>query len=180
MAARSGPHQSRVETGQEPPHETGWKRLDGAAFGIVYGAITVLSILMAVGVHPGAPFETAAVLFGSVFAITLAKTFAEFLAHALDSGERLTRSGWRAAWHHSTPTLATANLPTLLFVASGLGWIDAGAALLASQAVCVALLATVGARIGWVLDREIVRAVAGGFFAGGIGVLLAVMKHVIH
>ena len=180
MAARSGQHQSRVATGQEPPHETGWKRLDGAAFGIVYGAITVLSILMAAGAHSGAPFETAVVLFGSVFAITLAKTFAEFLAHALDSGERLTRSGWRAAWHHSTPTLATANLPTLLFVASGLGLIDAGTALLASQAVCVLLLAAIGARIGWVLDHAVTAAAAGTFFSGGIGALLAVMKHVIH
>lgn len=160
--------------------DSGWGRLDKAAFGIVYGAITVLSILMAAGAHPGAPFETAAVLFGSVLAITLAKTFAEFLAHALESGERLTRSGWRAAWHHSTPTLATANLPTLLFVASGLGGMDAETALWVSQAICVVLLATIGARIGWVLDREIVKAVAGALFAGGVGVLLAVMKHVIH
>ena len=162
------------------PPEAGWKRLDNAAFGIVYGAITVLAILMAAGAHPGTPFETAAVLFGSVLAITLAKTFAEFLAHALDSGERLTRSGWRAAWHHSTPTLAMANLPTLLFVASVLGWLATETALFASQAVCVALLAAIGARIGWVLDRSVFRACAGALFAGGIGVLLAVMKHIIH
>ncbi len=162
------------------PRETGWRRLDGAAFGIVYGAVMVLSILMAAGAHPDAPFETAAVLFGSVLAITLAKTFAEFLAHALEKGERLTRSGWRAAWRHSYATLAVANLPTLLFVAGGFGWIAPEAALLASQALCVALLGSVGARIGWVIDRRATAAALGALFSGGIGFALAVMKHVIH
>ncbi|THD82440.1 hypothetical protein E7811_15470 [Aliigemmobacter aestuarii] len=178
----AGPSVQRADDGPsaDHSHESGWRRLDKAAFGIVYGAITVLAILMAAGAHPVAPFETAAVLFGSVLAITLAKTFAEFLAHALDAGERLSRSGWREAWHHSTPTLATANLPTLLFVASGLGWMQAETALLASQAVCVALLGAIGARIGYVLHRSIGRSFAGALFAGGIGVLLAVMKHVIH
>lgn len=160
--------------------ETGWRRLDKAAFGIVYGAITVLSILMAIGPHLGAPFETAAVLFGSVLAITLAKSFAEFLSHALDTGERLTRSGWRSAWQHSAPTLAAANLPTMLFIASGLGWMAAETALLASQGICISLLAAIGARIGWVLDGRVVQAVLGALFSGAIGLLLAVMKHLVH
>lgn len=34
---------------------SGWQRLDKAAFGIIYGAIMVLSILMAAGDHPEAP-----------------------------------------------------------------------------------------------------------------------------
>jgi hypothetical protein len=59
---------------------TGWKRLDRAAFGLIYMAIMVLSILIAAGHHPQPPFETAAVLFGSVLAITLAKAFAELMA----------------------------------------------------------------------------------------------------
>ncbi|MEC3861236.1 hypothetical protein VK792_08070 [Mesobacterium sp. TK19101] len=159
---------------------TGWQRFDKAAFGIVYGAITVLSILLATAAHPEAPFETAAVLFGSVLAITLAKTFAEFLGHALEAGQRLTRSGWQAAWRHSTPTLAAANLPTALFVAAGLGWMQPESALLSSQAVCIALLATTGARIGWVLDRSVMNALLGALFAGGIGLALAILKHLIH
>ena len=125
----------------------------------------VLSILMAAGEHPDAPLKTAVVLFGSVLAITLAKAFAELMAHALDSGERITRQAWRAAWHHSSPTLAVANLPTLFFL---------------SQGVCVALLAVLGARVGWVIDGRITPAVLGGLFAGGIGLALAVMKVAIH
>lgn len=167
-------------TGQDVTPISGWALFDKAIFGLVYGAIMVLSILLAQGAHPGAPYETAAVLFGSVLAITLAKTFAEFLAHALDAGHHLTRAGWRAAWRHSTPTLAAANLPTAFFVASGLGWIPPETALALSQAICVALLGVVGARIGWVLDQRVVPAVLGAVFAGGVGLGLAILKHLIH
>ncbi len=69
----------------------GWQRLDNASFGMIYGAITVLAILMAAGSSPGSPLETATVLFGSVLAITLAKAFAELMAHAIETGERITR-----------------------------------------------------------------------------------------
>ncbi|MDQ2091652.1 hypothetical protein [Marimonas arenosa] len=158
----------------------GWKRLDKAAFGIIYGAIMVLSILMAAGDHPESPVKTAVVLFGSVLAITLAKAFAELLAHALDSGERVTRHAWRAAWHHSSPTLAVANLPTLFFLAAGFGWMGVELAALLSQGVCVALLAVLGARVGWVIDGRVTPAVLGGLFAGGIGLVLALMKVAIH
>jgi hypothetical protein len=159
---------------------SGWQRIDGAASGIVYGAIMVLSILMAMGDHPEQPLQTAVVLFGSVAAIALAKAFAELLSHALATRERLTVSGWRTAWRHSYPTLAVANLPTLLFLAAAAGWIGAELAVLLSQGLCVALLTVLGVRIGWVIDRRVAPAILGGAFAGGIGVALAVMKVLIH
>lgn len=172
--------QANEDTSVTGEDTRGWKRLDRAAFGIVYGAITGLSILLAAGAHPDAPFETAAILFGSVFAITLTKAFAEFLSHAIGSGTRPTRHDWRAAWRHSAPTLGTANLPTLLFIANGLGWIGPDTAIIASQGVCVAFLALVGGRLGWILDGNMPGAMLGAAFAGGIGLALAVLKHVIH
>jgi hypothetical protein len=158
----------------------GWQRLDKAAFGIIYGTIIVLSILLAQGNHPTTPLETAAVLFGSVLAITLAKAFAEFLGHALEAKQPMTRHSWRTAWRHSTPTLAVANLPTALFLAAWLGWIRTQTALVSSQVLCVALLAALGARAGWVLDHRVLPAVLGALFVGGIGLFLSVVKYVIH
>jgi len=159
---------------------TGWQRLDKAAFGIIYGAVMVLSILLAQGGHPAPALETAVVLFGSVLAITLAKAFAEFLGHALQSRERMTRHSWRAAWQHSTPTLAVANVPTALFLAAWQDWIAAASALVISQVFCVAVLAVLGARAGWVLDRRVGSAILGAIFVGGLGVLLSIVKYVIH
>jgi hypothetical protein len=135
---------------------------------------------MAMGDHPEAPYETAAILFGSVLAVTLAKAFAELLAHAVDTGERLSRGGWRAAWRHSAPTLAVANLPTLLFVAAGLGWITVETAGPLAQGICVAVLMAVGGRVGWVIDQRPLPALGGALFAGGIGLALALVKYVIH
>jgi hypothetical protein len=158
----------------------GWHRVDKAAFGLVYGAITVLSLLMAMDDHLEAPYETAAILFGSVLAVTLAKVFAELVAHALDTGERLTRTAWRAAWRHSSPTLALANLPAALFVLAGLGWITVESAVGLAQLVCVTILLVLGARVGWVIDRRVWPSVGGALFAGGIGAVLAALKYVIH
>lgn len=159
---------------------TGWQRLDQAAFGIIYGAIMVLSILMAAGDHPENPTKTAVVLFGSVLAITLAKAFAELVAHALANTERVTRQSWRAAWHHSYPTLAVANLPSLFFLVAASGGISAELAVLLSQGLCVALLVTLGARVGWVIDGKVGPAIMGGLLAGGLGVVLALLKLAIH
>jgi hypothetical protein len=163
------------------PHTaSGWHRIDKAAFGLVYGAITVLSLLMAMGDHPEAPFETAAILFGSVLAVTLAKAFAELLSHAIETGEKLTRAAWRAAWRHSAPTLTVANLPAVLFVGAGLGWLTAEAAGALAQLLCVVILLALGARVGWVIDQRPLPAIGGAFFAGGIGLALAAVKYLIH
>ncbi len=145
-----------------------WPRFDKAAFGLIYGAFLVLSILMTSSGDGGSPFRTAAVLFGSVLAISLAKAFGEFLGNALDCGRHLTRSAWRATLQHSSPTLAAANLPTLLFVAAGAGWMPTELATSLSQAVCVAILMAIGGRLGWVIDRRIGMVVLGSFFAGGV------------
>jgi hypothetical protein len=162
-------------------HDTrGWQRLDNASFGIIYGAITVLGILMAAGESPEAPLRTAAILFGSVLAITLAKSFAELMAHAIETGERITRHAWRTAWRHSSPTLAVANLPTLFLVAAALGWLSLDLSILLSHSVCIGLLLVLGTRAGWVIDRRVLPAILGGLFAGGIGVALSVMKLLIH
>lgn len=158
----------------------GWARIDHAASGLIYGAIMVLSILIADGNASEAPFQTAAVLFGSVLAITLAKAFAEVVAVPLQTGERITGTTWTSAWRHSYPTLAVANLPTLFYIAAGLGWLTPGRALLMSQALCIVLLTSLGARVGWIVDGRPTPAMLGALVAGGVGFLLAYMKFLIH
>lgn len=169
-----------------PPHHLphphiGWSPLERSAFGLIYGAILVLSTLMAMGGTPAAPFEPALVLFGSVLAVTLAKAFAELLSHAIETGERLLT--WRAigaAWRHSHPTLTVANIPTAVFVAAGLGLITMDAATTASQLFCVLILIAFGGRVGWVINHTWWLAAAGAVFAGSVGTALAAMKYAIH
>ena len=159
----------------------GWQPLEKAAFGLIYGAIMVLSLLMALGETSEAPFEPALVLFGSILAMTLAKAFSELLSHAIETGERLlTAKAFQAAWAHSHPTLMVANVPTVSFVAAGLGWLTMDAATALSQAFCVGILIVLGARVGWVINHSWWLPIGGVVFAGGLGSALAFMKYVVH
>jgi len=159
----------------------GWQPVEKAAFGLIYGAIMVLSILMALGNPPEYPFEPAIVLFGSVLAVVLAKAFSELLSHAMETGEQiLTRKAFATAWQHSHPTLLVANVPTGLFFAAGLGWLGLETATAASQIFCVIILVVLGARVGWVIRHSWWLPVGGALFAGAIGFALALLKYAIH
>ena len=157
------------------------KSIDQAALGLIYGAILVLSLLMTLEAEPATPYRPAIVLFWSVLAVTLAKAFSELLAHALQTRERfLTRKAIAAAWRHSHPTLTVANLPTLLVLAAGHGLVDFAFATAASQVFCVAILAFIGGRVGWVIRPGSWLPIGGAAFVGGIGCVLATMKYMIH
>lgn len=161
------------------PH-VDWRPLERVAFGLIYGAILVLSLLMAAGESTEMTAKTALVLFGSVLAVALAKGFAELVDHAIETGERmLTPRALRAACKGSQSTLAVAVLPTVLFLAAGLGLCSSGLATVLSQAYCVGILLLFGARVGWVIGHSLWLSIGGALFAGSIGSALAAMKYVL-
>ena len=167
---RLGPH----------PH-LAWGSVHRASFGLIYGSILVLSLLMAMDEVRDGPFEAALVLFGSVLAVTLAKIFAEVLSHSMETGERiLTRKAFGAAWQHSHSTLSVANVPTVFFVTAGFGWLSVETATGLAQLFCVFVLVVLGARVGWVINHSWWLAIAGALFAGSVGFGLAAMKYAIH
>ena len=162
------------------PH-IAWGPVHRASFGLIYGSILVLSLLMAMDEVQDGLFEAALVLFGSVLAVTLAKIFAEILSHGMETGERiLTPKAFGAAWSHSHSTLLVANVPTAIFVLAGLGLFSGGTATTAAQAFCVFVLVVLGARVGWVINHSWWLPVGGALFAGSVGVGLAAMKYAIH
>lgn len=157
-----------------------WATLEREAFGLIYGAIMVLSLLMALSPQPVAPFKPAIVLFGSVLAMTLARALAALIAHSIETGERMLRvSALREAWRGSHPILFVAQLPTALFVASGLGWLSLETAMLLSQLFCILILVIFGARVGWVISHGPWLPILGALFAGGLGSALALLKYAI-
>ena len=158
-----------------------WGPVHRASFGLIYGAILVLSLLMALDEVRDGPFDAALVLFGSVLAVTLAKIFAEILSHAMETGERvLTAKAFVAAWQHSHSTLLVANVPTAIFILAGFGWLSVQTATTGAQVFCVFVLVVLGARVGWVINHSWWLPVAGAVFAGGIGIALAFLKYAIH
>jgi hypothetical protein len=165
----------------DPKLQPDWKPIDLAAPGLIYGAILVLSMLMALYETQGTPFKPAIVLFGSVLAVILAKAFSELLAHGIHTHERiLTRKAWRTAWERSYLPLTVAYLPTLLVLVAGMGWMRFAVAVAVSQTICVVILAVLGARVGWAIRPRSWLPLGGAAFAGGVGSGLAALKYAIH
>ncbi len=108
------------------PMTTQAHKIDEAAFGVVYGSITVMALLMGVQPPIDDPGHKAILLFGSVFAVAVAKAYAEICERILQSGHAATWSDVRAVWHHSRTVLLAANGPTLAFLLAALGRPPAG------------------------------------------------------
>jgi hypothetical protein len=158
----------------------GWRPVEKASFGLIYGAIMVLSLILALNFQPNAPFRPAFILFGSVLAMALARTLAMLFAHGVETGERImTMASFREAWRGSHPILIASYPPTALFVADGFGWLSTDAALNLSQLYCILILGILGARSGWVIRGGFWYPVLGAVSVGGMGSLLALMKYAI-
>lgn len=158
-----------------------WQTLERESQGLIYGAILVLSLLMAIEAQPGRPFRPALILFGSVLAMALARALAALISHALETGERMLRfKALRAAWTGSHPVLFAVLLPSALMFASGYGWLSLEQAVLISQLYCILVLVIFGARVGWVIGHGPLLPIAGALFAGGFGACLAILKYALH
>jgi len=161
--------------------QVAWQTLERASFGLIYGAVMVLSIIMALESHPTASFKPAIILFGSVLAMTLARSFALLFAHGLETGARImTLAAFRNAWRGGSAILTPAYLPTALFIAFGCGGLNLQAAFQLAQLYCVLILAILGARAGWIIRGGFWYSLLGAVSAGGLGILLAVMKYVVN
>lgn len=157
-----------------------WRALDEAAFGLVYGSITVLSLLLAFDAHPESPVRMAVILLGSVTAILLSKAFAGVMADSIQDRRRPTRQDFREAWLHGRAALVAANTPAILFGLSAVGVMDAKLAMALAEGFCILMLMLVGARVGWAAEHRVASAVAGAAFVGGLGAALGVLKLILH
>ncbi len=156
------------------------QRIDEAAFGVVYGSVAVMAFLMAK--HPPVedPGRVALLLFGSVFAVAVAKAYAEICERMLKSGSPATWADARAVWGHSRTVLLAANGPTLAFALAALGLYSADTALILAQIVAIGLLSWFGGRIGWRIRGTVSGLVFGAVLTGGLGLLVSLLKVLAH
>ena len=162
------------------PMTTQAHKIDEAAFGVVYGSITVMALLMGVQPPIDDPGHKAILLFGSVFAVAVAKAYAEICERILQSGHAATWSDVRAVWHHSRTVLLAANGPTLAFLLAALGLLSAETALLIAQILAIGLLCWFGGRIGWRIQGRTTGMLLGAALTGGLGVLVTLLKSTFH
>lgn len=155
-------------------------RIQHNAHGVIYGSVTVMALLLATGHGNNGALETATILFGSIFAIVLAETFAKISS---DAAHKRQPFGWadvRAGWNHSRPTLIAANTSTLLILVSLTGLYDLHTGIVLAQVSAIVLLTLCGFSIGWVIYGRALPSIGHGAFTGGIGLVLALVKYVLH
>lgn len=155
-------------------------RIERNAFGVIYGSITVLALLMSVPHTAEEPIKTAFILFGSVLAITMAKAFAQVSSDSVNKRQQLSMHEVRHAWSHSAPTLLAANIPTLLITGSASGFYTFATSIWLAQIAAIGLLAIYGYSIGWVIYGRRIPGLLHAAFTSGIGIALALMKFIIH
>ncbi len=156
------------------------RRIDEAAFGVVYGSITVMAFLMAMH-HPiEAPGKQALVLFGTVAVVAVAKAYAEICERVLKSGKPADWTDIQAAWTHSQTVLLAANGPAAAFAMAWAGAFDSATAFSIAQILVLGVLIYFGARIGWRVRGNVASAVVGAGITGGLGLAISLMKYAIH
>ena len=154
--------------------------VDESAYGVIYGTITVLSLLMATHQPIQDPFRTALVLFAAVVAVALAKAYAEVCDRMLANERPATVEDIRSAWRHSRTVLLAANAPTASFLLAGLNLIPVETAFLAAQVAAIAGVVYFGGRIGWKVRKTALSTILGAGVTGTIGLLISLMKYLAH
>ncbi|MEO0382976.1 MAG: hypothetical protein AAF234_05420 [Pseudomonadota bacterium] len=154
--------------------------INEAAFGVIYGSISVMAVLMAL--HP--PVENTGrvglVLVATVVTVALAKAFAELCEQMLATGQELSFADVTTVWHHSRTVLLAANAPAAAFFLAWLGLYSAQLALILAQALALGLLVYFGGHIGWRVRGTVVGVLAGAAVTGALGLLLSGLKLLAH
>ncbi|MEM9343894.1 MAG: hypothetical protein AAGA87_12690 [Pseudomonadota bacterium] len=154
--------------------------IDDAAFGVIYGTITVMGVLAATDSAQFDPLTTGLTLFVTVLAVALAKTYADLASKALSSGEHHSARSIGAAWRHSRTTLIAANGPTLAMLVGAAGAYAPAVAMGLAQACAMALLLFYGWRIGWRISERVLPSAISALAMGAGGLALTALKHAVH
>jgi len=151
-------------------------QIDSAAFGVMYGTITVIALLMAIHLPVEQPWGEAFAVLGSVFAVAIAKAFAEVCDKTLSAGKPADREMLRSAWHHGRTVLLAANIPALAFALAGLGLLPNDLAFSVARFAAFGILFFYGARIGWRLKGSILLASLSGAGIASLGLGVSALK----
>lgn len=155
-------------------------RIEHNAFGVIYGSVTVMALLLSAEHGSDTPVKTAIILFGSILAIVLAETFAKISSDAVQNRQPIGWDAVRHGWHHSRPTLIAANIPTLVIATAATGWYSYDMAVGIAQLAAIILLVIYGFSIGWVIYGRVIPGMLHAAFTGSIGAALALLKFTIH
>ncbi|MCP5087652.1 MAG: hypothetical protein GY952_12715 [Rhodobacteraceae bacterium] len=155
-------------------------RIDDAAVGAIYGAVTILGLIVVLSPSHTDPLITAGSMFATVLAVALTEAFAQVSSKALKSGEQIGLSQLKSAWLSSRTILLTANGPTLALLLCAAGFYNVFTAILAAQILAISLLFFYGGRVGFRVRGTVFSTFTGAGVTGAIGIALSFVKNILH
>jgi hypothetical protein len=147
---------------------------------IIYGLITVMALLAVLELHPPSALAAMVTLFGTALALALAEAYAEMVARMLHLQREPSSAEFRHLWRDVSPIVSSA-LPAIAILFLALfDILSVGDALELAQIVGIGLLFLYGFRIGQSLHEPLLRQMFTGIFMASAGLLIVLIKVLLH
>lgn len=146
----------------------------------VYGTILALSLVAVASEYHAEPTRIVASVLATQFVFYIAHVYAGQLGIRLETGRALTRRELRAVAVEEWPLLAAAGPPCIALLIGGLTplndnvWIDI------ALGVGVVTLTLYGIRLGRAERRSFAGVAMTAAFNGGLGLVIVVLKILVH
>ena len=148
----------------------------------VYGVILVGGLILVAGEHGDASWDTFWTVLVTVLVFWLAHVFAGVVAHPefLRGVNGSLPRAIRSSVHHARGLLVAAVPPCLVLFLGSWGIIDDGVAIELALWSGILVLAWLGFLIFWRAGYGILGRLLGALITGGFGVILIVVKAIVH
>lgn len=147
---------------------------------VVYGLVAVMALLVVLELHPPSALSAIITLYITTLAIALAEAYSEAVASMLTLKRRPTASELKHLWQEVTPIISSSQPAVIILLAALVGVISVEVALQLAQAAVIVLLFLYGLRIGQFLHATLPRQIVTGLFMASAGLIVVLLKVVIH
>ena len=146
----------------------------------IYGAISVLAVLLIMDDHPPTVGAAAINVFGTVLAVALAEAYSEVIGETIAHKKQFTLETAKKAWLSTRPVFVSASLPIFIILLSLTGLYSIHASFTISKVYIYVYLFVFGLRVGRLFDAQRSRVLLSGLFTLSIGILISLIKGGFH
>ena len=146
----------------------------------IYGSIVVLALLLGMENHPPSPLRAAGLVAGTVLAVLAAEAYAENLGAEIDLGRPQTPEERSARFRGLAAMTVSAEAPIAFLLLAAAGVMDEETALRLARWSTLALLLAAGYLARRLAGRSRLSSTGSGLLVFGVGVMLSVLKSLLH
>ena len=147
---------------------------------VIYGAIIGMALIVVLEDHPPPPGRIAGELVATAVAVSLAELYSEIVAAEGRAARRLTRAELLEILETALGVAFGIVFPAVFFVLAAAGTMQVDTAFTAAKWSGVGLIAFYGFSAARLAGTRLAGALLQAFAVGAIGVVLIVLKALVH